>query len=72
MKTLAQIINVIAWIIIFGIVGTGLVLAIKSFINDPLKILMESFNLIISLIVLVIVFGLMALVVRWSERVIEK
>ena len=72
MKLLAKAINVIVWILILSIPIGGLILGILEIIKDPFQFLTKAFNTIVVCFFLLAFFGLLGLVMKWSEKVIRK
>ncbi|MFL0067784.1 hypothetical protein V2605_03545 [Tenacibaculum maritimum] len=72
MKLLAKAINVIVWILILSIPIGGLILGILEIIKDPIQFLTKAFNTIVVCFFLLVFFGLLGLVMKWSEKVIKK
>ncbi|WP_407324038.1 hypothetical protein R5O24_02840 [Tenacibaculum maritimum] len=72
MKLLAKAINVIVWILILSIPIGGLILGILEIIKDPIQFLTKAFNTIVVCFFLLAFFGLLGLVMKWSEKVIKK
>lgn len=72
MKLIAKAINVIVWILILSIPIGGLILGILEIIKDPIQFLTKAFNTIVVCFFLLAFFGLLGIVMKWTEKVIKK
>lgn len=72
MKLFAKIINVIVWILILSIPIGGLILGVIEILKEPLQFLTKVFNTIVVCFFLLAFFGLLGLIIKWSEKVIKK
>ena len=72
MKLFAKAINVIVWTLLLMIPIGGLIVGIMDLIKAPFEFLKTIFNITVACFLLLTIFGLLGLVIKWTEKVIKK